>query len=129
MGIEIDDLPRRHPQPEAQGDDAARRRAGDQVKVVGDPHVEIRLEPSQHGRREDASQATAIQRQDLEPPATHAALPDFVAPTATSGSSISIDHLCLHLISRRLLRCKVLHLDLTLGRGAEAKQAASSTMR
>jgi hypothetical protein len=63
LGVELDDLPWRQPRAEADRDDPARGGPGDEVEMIGDPHPEVVLQPSEDGRAEHPAQSTSIEAQ------------------------------------------------------------------
>jgi hypothetical protein len=64
--VEVDDLGRPQPSSERQGDEATCRSADDEVEVVSDSAAEVLLERCQDRCREEALQAAAIKRKNLE---------------------------------------------------------------
>src|SRR5258708_32513214 len=70
LDIDVPDLASRFSMTEPEGDDAAGRRAGDHVEVVGHrPAVEeARFKFRQDRCRQDAANAAAIDRQDPKRP-------------------------------------------------------------
>ena len=81
LGVEGRYLPGRQAQPEAQGDDPARRGPGDQIEVVGDLGPEILLQAREDRRREHPPETTTVQGQDLEA-SCHIRTPGRVAATS-----------------------------------------------
>src|SRR5258708_898242 len=64
MLVKVQDVCRRQAQPQPQGYDATGRGAGDQVKEVGNTLAQRLFELRQEGSRDNALDATAINRED-----------------------------------------------------------------
>jgi hypothetical protein len=67
LGVEVDDLCRAQAGPERESDDAAGRRARDEVEVLGDGQTEVLFGFGQHRGREHALVAAAVESKDLKP--------------------------------------------------------------
>ena len=61
-----DNLLRREARTETQCDDAARRRASNEVEGIGDPNAQILLQTCKHMRSEQRLGAPSIESEDLE---------------------------------------------------------------
>ena len=64
VNVEFEYLRRRHSHAEPDGDDAAGRGAGNQVKEIADRPLCVLLDRRQEGSRERPEQSTAVVRED-----------------------------------------------------------------
>ena len=66
LDVELQDVARGQTEAEADGDDAAGRRAGDEVEVPADGMFEMLFDPGEECGRKHAADAAAVEREDAE---------------------------------------------------------------
>jgi hypothetical protein len=62
--IEVEDLARAHAEPQREGDDAARRGAGDEIEMLGHRPPDLLFDRRQERGREHAFDPAAVDRQN-----------------------------------------------------------------
>ncbi len=126
LDIELEDVAGRKPKPEADGDDAAGRRAGDEVEVAADRMFEMLFETRQEGGRKHAADAAAVERQDAEE-LLSPAVPSKRSVHAASSLSSSPRGACRRPSSRRMRATPRSRTARAPSTARSSDQAASTT--
>src|SRR5262245_37289158 len=87
LEVESDALAAPQPAGEAEGDDSARRGAGDQVEMVGENDPEVLLDGGENRRGKKTTNAAPVEGQDLEPSGRYLVLKQRTSTSCLAGET------------------------------------------